>query len=177
MQEEYEVARADGAGLSFAWGCLLTAWRDLPKHEQGRFMIASHLLALLLLIPTAAGLVASMVSDFPYAFFEAAGAQPPLLSEGNLSALPPLILLLALVAAAHLRMAWLVLERDWALVLPLGSLLAAATMTLFLFAALVFVSFVVPLILGVALALELVAISALARWHGRAFPEMVQSLA
>ena len=169
MQEEYEAARADGNALSFAWGCLVAAWSELPRHEEGRFRIASHVLALVLLLPTAALLVTSMVSGFPYSYLEAVGGPEPLLSEGNLSAVPSLALLLVMLAASHLQLAWLVLERDWPRVAALGTLLAAATVTLLLFTALVFVSFAIPLLLGVALAIELTAIHALARWHGRPF--------
>ena len=169
MREELEAARADGRSLSFAWGCLTTAWRELPRHAEGRYMIASHGLVLVLVIPTAALLVASLMSGFPYSCLAALGGEAPLLSEGNRFALPSLGLLLVVVAAARLRIAWLLLDRDWARAFTLGALLAAVSVTLLLFTGLVFVTFVFPLALAAALAIELAAIFALARWHDQAF--------
>ena len=131
-------------------------------------MIASHGLAFVLVIPTAALLVASLMSGFPY-FYLAALGEEPLLSDGNQFALPSLALLLVVVAAAHLRIAWLLLERDWAGVFKLGSLLAALSVTLLLFTGLVFVTFIFPLALAFALAIELAAIFALARRHAEVF--------
>ena len=169
MREELEAADADGRSLSFAWGCLIAAWRELPRHAQGRYLIASHGLAFVLVIPTAALLVASLMSGVPYSYLAALGGEEPLLSEGNLFALPMLVLLLVVVAAAHLRIAWLLLERDWAGVFRLGTLLAAASVTLLLFTGLVFVTFIFPLALAAALAIELAALFALARWHAESF--------
>jgi hypothetical protein len=169
MREELEAACADGRSLSFAWGCLTAAWRELPRHAEGRYMIASHALAFILVIPTAALLVASLLSGFPYSYLAALGGEAPLLSEGNLFALPSLALLLVVVAAAHLRIAWLLLERDWAGVFKLGTWLAAVSVTLLLFTGLVFVTFIFPLALAAALAIELAAIFALARWYAEAF--------
>ena len=169
MREELEAACADGRSLSFAWGCLTAAWRELPRHAEGRYMIASHGLAFVLVIPTAALLVASLMSGVPHSYLAALGGEEPLLSDGNLFALPSLALLLAVVAAAHLRIAWLLLERDWAGVFTLGTLLAAVSVTLLLFTGLVFVTFIFPLALAAALAIELAAMFALARWHAEAF--------
>jgi hypothetical protein len=169
MREEFEAACADGRSLSFAWGCLTAAWRELPRHAEGRYMIASHGIAFVLVIPTAALLVASLMSGFPYSYLTALGGEEPLLSEGNLFALPSLALLLVVVAAAHLSIAWLLLERDWAGVLRVGALLAAVSVTLLLFTGLVFVTFIFPLALAAALAIELAAIFALAGWHAEGF--------
>jgi hypothetical protein len=168
MRGELEAAGADGRSLSFAWGCLTAAWRELPRHAEGRHMIASHGLALVLVIPTATLLVASLMSGVPYSYLAALGGEEPLLSDGNLFALPSLSLLLVVVAAAHLRIAWLLLERDWAGVFTVGTLLAAVTVTLLLFTGLVFVTFIFPLALTAALAIELAVIFALARWHADA---------
>ena len=122
MQGEFEAASAEGKPLSFAWGCLAAACRELPAHEEGRFSIASHMLAFVVLLPTAALLVSSLIIAFPLSYLrrldgfgllDALGGQDPLLSEANLSVVPLLALLLAAIAATHLRIAWLVLERDW----------------------------------------------------------------
>lgn len=174
MQGEFEAAREDGKPLSFALGCLAAAWRDLPAHEEGRFMIASHLLAFVLMVPTAALLLSSMLAGFPYSYLGAVEAQAlleasrgpaPLLSDANRSALPPLAALLVLLAGSHLRIAWLVLERDWTRVAAAAALAAAATVTLILFTTLVFsYCAAAPAHLAV-LAIELGCLSALARWH------------
>jgi hypothetical protein len=174
MEAEFEAAMEDGKPLAFALGCLVAAWRELPAHEEGRFTIASHVLAFVLILPTAA-LLAGMVADFPVAqsgasgLLEAIGGREPLLSEGNRSAVPALAALAALLAAAHLRIAWLVLERDWERIAAVGALAAAATVTLVIFSVVVFAYYGSALGQAAALAVELAAVSALARWHGRSF--------
>jgi hypothetical protein len=186
MRAEFEAAGEDGRQLAFALGCLMAAWRELPAHEEGRFTIASHVLAFALIIPMAGLLVSSMVvADFPYSYLaqveaqgllDASGGQAPLLSDANRSAVPSLAGLVVLVAAAHLRIAWLVLERDWVRVAALGTLLAAATVTLIIFTAVVFAYFAFPLTQAAALIIELTGISLLARWHGRSFGSSSEAL-
>jgi hypothetical protein len=170
MEVELEAAREDGKPLSFASGCLIAAWRELPTHEEGRFLIASHLLAFLLMIPIAALVASSMLADFPYSYLgSASGGQGPVLSDGNRSALPSLAALLVLLAVSHLRIAWLVLERDWSRLAAATAMAAAATMSLILFTALVFAHSAAAPAQAALLAMELAAISALARWHARSF--------
>lgn len=184
MEGEFEAAREDGKPLVFALGCLIAAWRELPAHEEGRFIIASHLLAFVLLVPTAALLASSILADFPFSYLgppgaqsllEATGAQKPLLSEANRSALPPLAALLALLAASHLRIAWLVLERDWARAAGAAAMAAAATVTLILFTTLTFAYSAAAPAQAAALAIELAAVSALARWHARSFDSAAEA--
>jgi hypothetical protein len=81
-----------------------------------------------------------------------------------------------LLAATHVRIAWLVLERDWARVAAAGMLIAAATVTLTLFSGVVFVDWVPALAQAAAVAVELSGISALARWHSRSFGGCAESL-
>jgi hypothetical protein len=178
MEVEFEAASADGKPLTFALGCLAAAWRELPAHEEGRFTIASHALAFLLIIPTAALLLSSLLAGFPVSYLgqvgaggwlELAGGQKPLFSDANRSAVPPLAVLVLLLAASHLRIAWLVLERDWERVAALGMLMAAATMALTIFTSLVFAYGASALAQAAMLATELAIISALARWHARSF--------
>ena len=178
MEVELEAANQDGRPLSFACGCLVTALRELPAHQEGRFAIASHVLAFALIIPTAALLVASILADFPSSYlgqFDAQGLtglterQRLLVNDGNLSAVPPLAALVLLLAAGHVRIAWLVLERDWTRVAATAALIAAATVTLIIFSFVVFVYSAPALTQAVALAVELTAIWALAQWHARTF--------
>lgn len=185
MEAELEAAREDGQELNFALGCLLAAWRDLPRHEEGRFLIASYLLAFALPIPIAAALATSILTDFPVSYLraihafgltEAAGAQGPLLNEANRSAIPSLAIILAAVAAVQLRIAWLVLERAWTRIAALGTLLAVATLTLVIFCTIAFASYGLSFVQGAALAVELALISALARWHARSFGSPPQAL-
>jgi hypothetical protein len=180
MHVEFEEATADGKPLSFALGCLMTAWRQLPAHEEGRFTIASHLLVFVLLLPMAALLLAIVVTNFPNSYVAPIGAfgllekidgQGPLLNEATLSAIPSLAFLVAALATFHLRLAWLVLQHDWSRVASLAPLLAVTTVTLIIFSSVVFACLALPLTQAAALAVELTAVSALARWHARAFGE------
>ena len=174
MEAEYEAASADGKPLAFALGCLIAAGRELTAHPQGRVVVAGYGLALGLILPIAALMVATMLAGFPLSFLVQGEAdallalspgQPPLLNDGNRAAVPPLAALISLLAALHLRLAWLVLDRDWARVGATGALIAAATMTLIIFSALVFVDCTAALGQAAALTVELAAIAALARWQ------------
>ena len=176
MEVEFEAASEDGKPLAFAFGCLIAAWRELPAHEEGCFIIASQMLAFLLILPMAALVAASIFSGFPGSYigpiqlFDVLGVtagQEPLLTEANRSAIPALAALIFLLAGAHLRIAWLVLERDWGRAATLGMLMAAATMALTIFTSLVFAYGASALAQAGMLATELAIISALARWHAR----------
>jgi hypothetical protein len=86
------------------------------------------------------------------------------------SAIGPAVLLWLLLGAGHLRLAWLVLERDWSSVVRIGALTLAASATLVIFAVVLFLDDAGIAAQAVLLAIELIAIYALARWHDRAFP-------
>jgi hypothetical protein len=170
MQAEFQAAREDGKPLNFAGGCLLAALRELPTHEEGRFLLASNALAVGFLVPTSALLMSSLIAGFPFSELEQiAPAGGTLLSEANLCAIPPLAAMIAWIAAAQLRLAWLVLERDWARVAEAGTLIAASIMALFIFAAVVFLHYASVLLLAASLGIQLAGVSALARWHRRSF--------
>lgn len=176
MQGEFDAASEDGRPLAFSAGCLWAAWRELPTHEEGRYAIGSHILSFVLLVPTAALLASSIFADFPlsylrqaglYALPGAIGRYEPFLSDGNRAAISSLAVLVALLAALHLRLAWLVLERDWTRVVNTGTMLAAVTATLVIFTAMVFADHAATLAHAAVLAVELAAIAALERWHTR----------
>jgi len=167
MEAELDAAAEDGRALGFALGCVAAAWRELPAHEEGRFILASNALALVLLVPAAALLLASVAGDFPFSYLGAAGGQMPLVNDANLPAVPPLAALVALLAAAHLRIAWLVLERDWDRVAGAAMLAAAAAVTSVIFTAVAFVDCASAIRQAGTLCVELAAVAALARWHGR----------
>jgi hypothetical protein len=176
MQVEFEAARLDGKPLTFAMGCLMAALRELPAHAEGRFAIVSHLLALGLIVPAAALLLASILADFPLSYFDqvgtgawldVAGGYKPLLSDANRSAVPPLAALMIVLSVCHLRIAWLILEREWERVAALAALSAATTVTLVIFTTVVFAHAAPALADAAMLAIELTAILDLARWHSR----------
>lgn len=176
MQAEFEAAKEDGTALAFAAGCLITACRQLPASDEGRFAIASYVLALGVIVPPTALLISSVLTGFPTSFLGHAGSQGllavgsdhgPLLSEGNSFAILPLASLLLLLAALNLRFAWLALERDWTRLTSAGALSAAATATLVIFSAVAFVDYVAALAQVAMLTVQLTAASALMRWHAQ----------
>ena len=178
MQGEFEAAIEDGTSLAFATGCLIAAWREMPKHHEGRFALASYALALGLLVPTAA-LQFACAMDFPTLFagpgmlgvLDARGAREPYLVSAQISAVPVLLLLWLSLGIAHLRLAWLLVERDWSRAFHVGALTAAATVTFLLFAGVLLLNSI-PLILQAGtLGIELLAILAAARWHARLSPD------
>ena len=179
MEVEFEAAREDGRPFAFAFGCLLAAWRELAAHEEGRLAIAGHMLAFALVLPTAALLASTVLAEFPSSFLGPAGVQgldgllgeqKPRLSEANLSAVPALAVLIGALAASQLRLAWLMLERDWERVAATAMLIAAATVTLVILTSVVFDHYASALVQAAALGLELASVSALARWHGQLSP-------
>jgi hypothetical protein len=176
MQVELEAAHEDGTSLSFAFGCLVTACRELPAHESGRFALASYILALGIVVPVAAMTIASLLAGFPASYLGHVGVHPlleagsghgPLLSEGNRFAVPSLALLVLTMAALNLRIAWLALERDWTRLIAVGAMTAAVNATLLIISIVVFADLVAPLVQVALLAVELAAASALARWHAQ----------
>lgn len=176
MEEEFEAATEDGRALTFALGCLMAGCRELPAHEEGRFAIASHALALIVIVPAAAMMISSVLTGFPTSFLghfsiagllDLSGGQRPVLSDANRSAVPSLALLVLVLAALNLRVAWLMLDRDWTRLAATGALSAAGTATLGIFSAVVFVDAVAPLAQAAVLTVQLTAASALARWDVR----------
>ena len=179
MHGEFRSAIDDGRPLAFATGCLVAAWREMPLQEQGRFVLANYALALGMLIPMAV-LQFECVVGVPYLSFGQHGLLYTLLTPGNekglylaeayRAAIPPLVALWTLLGLGHLRMAWALLERDWARVLKFGAMTVAASATLVIFTIVLFLDDAGAALQAALLAMELVAIYALARWHARAFP-------
>jgi hypothetical protein len=169
MQAEFEAAADEGKPMSFALGCLVAAWREMPAHEEGRFVLASYVLAIGLIVPAAALMLASIFAGGAAAhlagdLLPVGNGRDPLLTEANVSAVPSLAVLVLLLAAGHLSIAWTMLERDWQRVAASTRLTAAITVTLAIFSGLVFLSDS-GLIHAAVSALELAGIFVLARWH------------
>lgn len=177
MQVEFRVAVEDGRPLAFATGCLLAAFGELPKHRAGRFALASHLLALGLLLPMAV-LQFKCIAGPPflslgerglYAMLAPGSPQEPYLNHAYHSAIPALLALWFLLGAGHLRLAWHVLERDWARVARTAALTVAASATLVIFTVVLFLDDTAAGAQALLLAMELGAIYALARWDALIF--------
>lgn len=177
MAAELETADEEGRSLRFALGCLMGAWRTMPAHAEGRFVLASYALSLGVLVPVAAMLVLATAFGFPFfaasrgveGYLLGSGAHVLLLNAGNMIVAPSLALLMLLMAALHLPVAWWMLDSDWDRVAAASRFGAAAVTTLTIVtscAALDPSRLLLPI--GV-LAAEMGAIWALTRWHHRLF--------
>jgi hypothetical protein len=179
MQIEFEAASEDGTPLAFATGCLVGAWRDMPAHEEGRFVLASYALAVGLVIPMASLLILGALLGLPYLYpwhvelhglLAGSGEQQSPITEANRAAIPSLAVIVLLLGAAHLRIAWVLLERDWDRVAVMGRLNAAATATLVIFTGVLFLDDTRALMQAGVLVVELTAIAALTWWHAQLTP-------
>lgn len=179
MAAEFAVAEADGQALSFASGCLLTAWHELLTAQEGRFTLTSYALVLAVVLPMAALQIGCAVFGLPY-LYPHPGGLPAALLEGAAherllrsiyqAAIPSLALLLLLLGIGHLRLAWAMLERDWAAVRRLGLQALAATVTLVILMAILFLDGSQVLLQGAVLAVELATVTMVARWHAQLVP-------
>jgi hypothetical protein len=175
MQGEFGAAIDAGKPLAFATGCLMAAWREMPKHEEGRFVLVNYSLALGLIIPMAAlqfACAAGLSSLFSakdglYGVPALGTTQEPYLSWAYLAAQPTLLGLWLLLCILHLRLAWVLLEGDWSRVIRTGSLSAAVTATLVIFNGVMLVVDDRAILQAAVLPIELMAIVASARWHAR----------
>ena len=179
MDAELAAAEADGHALSFACGCLLTAWRELLAAQEGRFTLTSYALVLAVVLPMAALQIGCALFGLPY-LYPHPGGLPAALLEGAAherllrglyqAAIPSLALLLLLLGIGHLRLAWAMLERDWAAVRRLGLQALAATVTLIIVMATLFIDGRQVLVQAAVLTIELATIVMVARWHDQLFP-------
>ena len=173
MQAEYDEAAAEGRQLDFAAGCLIAAAREMPHHVEGRLTIADHALALGLLVPMAFLQFACAIGlsggrKGVYAMLAMDGGRMPYLANAQFSALPVLLVLWLLLGICHLRLAWLLLDRNWTGVVRAGAMIASAALTLVLMVVVLQLQavFLVPVV-GM-LAVEGLGLFALAQWDGRA---------
>ncbi|MEO7467408.1 MAG: hypothetical protein ABIV36_10375 [Sphingobium limneticum] len=179
MRVEFETAITEGKPLLFAAGCLTAAWRELLTREQGRFVLTNYALVLGLMIPMAALQIGCALLGLPYLYPGQRGLSGALLEGGAheillrglyQAAIPSLAFLQLLIGLGHLRIAWLMLERDWVGVTRLAMLMAAAAATLILFMSVLFLNGTQALLQGAVLAIELATVSIVARWHAQLFP-------
>ncbi|WP_066797128.1 hypothetical protein [Sphingomonas soli] len=176
MEAEFDAAWRDGHPLRFAAGCLWGALRELPHHESGRFALWSYALALGVMLPIASVLIFGVLFDFPYTYLMQAQAMSlpkgnadagVFLHEANRAALPSLAVLIVFLGIGHLRLAWDMLERDWARVAVAARANAAITATLAVFTGLVFACTEPVLIQLTGLAIELALLAMMTRWSRR----------
>lgn len=179
MEVEFEAAAKDGKSLGFAIGCLIAAWREMPNHAEGRFALANHALAVGVIVPMAALLITGVLLGFPYlspdhigvhGLLAGSGGPEPSINDGNRAAVPSLAALVLLLGIGHLLIAWVMLDRDWARVNVIARVNAAVAATLVGFVAVLFLDDTRALVQAAVLAVELAAISVLARWHRRLQP-------
>jgi hypothetical protein len=176
MQAELEEAIAVHRPLAFAAGCLLAAWRQLPAHAEGRLTLASHVLAIGLMVPVAGLLLWGGLLGFPYLAFGAGGIadflagrseQLPLLNVGDWAIAPALTLLVLGQAAGQLLLAWSLLKRDWARVGAISCFNAAALTTLIMVTSLLPIIRPTMLFGALALVVEMLAVLTVACSHER----------
>lgn len=173
MQGEFEAAADAGKPLAFAAGCVLAACREMPRHDEGRFVLSRYGLALCLLIPVAGlQLLCAVGYAFPrgsrlYDAPTLSSAQALYVTHAYLGAVPLLLSLWLLLGVLHLGLAWSLLECDWQRIVRIGSLIAAGSATLLVFTAVLGVDDARPALQAGVLAIELLAISLSARRHAR----------
>ena len=179
MRAEFDAAAEDGAAFGFAAGCLAAAGRELLTREEGRFVLTSYALALALMLPMAALQIGCALLGLPYLYPDAHGLSGAMLEGGThelllrgvyQAAIPSLALLQLLIGLGHLRIAWLLLEGDWARVTRAATRTLAAAATLILFMTVLFLDGSQALLQGAVLALELATVCGVARWHAQLFP-------
>lgn len=179
MRVEFVAARAEGEGLRFALGCLIAAWGEMPKHAEGRHVLANYAIAIGLLIPMAALLFALTVGFSSALMGErngvllAGATQNPVLASSQISAVPCLLILWLLLGLGHLRLAWVLVERDWSRVIQTAALIGASIVTLFIVTGVLMLDLTFVSLQAAATAAELTAIVGAARWHARLFPNFV----
>ncbi|WP_296612096.1 hypothetical protein [Sphingomonas sp.] len=172
MRAEFDAAVEDRRPLTFAIGCLTAALRQMPMREEGRFVLTNYALALAVMVPIAAIEISSAILGLPHLFGEqgALGASmtsgQKLLVDGAFRvAAPSVTLLLLLSGGAQLRLAWLMLERDWGRATSVGAAILAAITTQILFMGSLFLDVGQAVTLGGVLGIELTLIAGLGRWH------------
>ena len=176
MEAELEAAVSDEEALSFAAGCLVTAWREMLACEEGRFVLTNYTLALGLMIPMAAVQIGCALLGLPWLYPGSDGIAGAILEGAEhedlvrgfyQAAVLPLALLLLLLAAGQVRIAWAMLDRDWSRVMRTGALMLAAATTLIILMIVLFLDCSHALLQVAVLAIELAVVAMVARWHAR----------
>jgi hypothetical protein len=177
MQAEFEIARAEGEPLAFATGCLIAALGEMPKLAEGRLVLANYALALGVLIPMGVvqfALVFGFSSLFEGEAFSgvllAGATQNPVLASSQSGAAPSLLALWLMLGVGHFRLAWVLVDRDWARVVKVSALIGATLGTLLMVMAALLLDLTFVMLQAAAMAIELTALVAVARRHVRLHP-------
>ena len=175
MRAEFVMASQAGEGLSFAFGCLVAAWRELPTSEEGRLALSRYTFSLGLLLPAAAILLTGLWFGYPWveppyadgiaSFARMPTGQTTTLNAGNAIAVPWLAILLLLRVAGLVLVAWFAVEAEWDKAAAIQRAGAAATITLTLLAGIVVADFTCIILPTFALGVEVLATVMLRRWH------------
>lgn len=175
MCAEFAVAEEEREGLSFALGCLLTGWREMPMHREGSLALSRYTFALGLLLPAAAVLLAGLWYGYPWveppfahgieSFARFATGAPATIHVSNATGVPHLATLLLLRVVFLVLVAWFAVEADWDRAAAMQRAGAAATITLTIFAAVVVADFTCVVLPIAALGIEFMTVSLLKRWH------------
>ena len=174
MQSELDAAVEDGRPVLFALGCLVAACRQLPRQPEGRLALASHALALGLIVPLAAVSLWIALLGYPYlsfgdvdiwSFLAGRSEQIPLLVYGETGMAPAMTMIVLLQAAGQLLLAWFLLEQDWDRVEAVGGFNAATLTTLAIVMGLLTLLDITILLSAALLITETMAVLSLAWWH------------
>lgn len=175
MQAELSEAVGEGRPLGFAIGCLSAAWRELALMPEGRFALAVHLTAVLLIVPMAGiGLWLGAIG-FPYlsignvgidGFLAGQSQQLPTLLVGERAMAPALTLMVMALSVGQFMLAFALVDRNWDRVSGIARFNAAALTTLLLVTAILSVAGGLVLVMVAAVAVETIALVALHWWRG-----------
>jgi hypothetical protein len=177
MQAEFDEALADGKPVAFAIGCLLAAWREMPGHAEGRLVLANYTLALGVVIPMAAlqlvlplGFSTILGEGFNGVLLAGATIHNPTLACQS-DAAPSLLALWFMLGVGHLRLAWVLVDRDWGRVAKTCAFIGAVLVTMYIFMALLILDLTFVTLQTAAIAIELGVLVAVARWHAQLLPD------
>ncbi|WP_037498384.1 hypothetical protein [Sphingomonas jaspsi] len=174
MEAELSAAVDEGRPLGFAIGCLSAAWRELAFMPEGRFALALHLTAVLLIVPMAGvGLWLGAIG-FPYlsignvgidGFLAGQSQQLPTLLVGERAMAPALTLMVMALSVGQFMLALALVDRNWDRVSSIARFNAAALTTLMLVTAILSVAGGLVLVMVAAVAVETMALVALHWWR------------
>lgn len=174
MAAEYDAAAGDGHALPFAVGCLVAALRELPSRASGRFALSNHAVVLSIVVPMGALQLASVALGLSDLFPGGGGLSGALPSGGSSkwltgfyqSIVPVLAVLQLALAIGHVRLAWAMLDRDWAAASRWAARTLAAATTLICFMGALFIDIRQVLVLGAIVAIEVCILMTVSDWHG-----------
>lgn len=170
---EYDAAARDGRGLSFAFGCLIAAWRTLPASALGRFALSNHAVVLGIVVPMGGLQLASVALGLSDLFPGDAGLSGAL-PAGNSSIwltgfyhsiVPVLALLQLALGLGHVRLAWAMLDRDWTAASRWAARTLAAATTLIGFMGALFIDIRQVALLGAIVGVEFIILMIVSDWH------------